>query len=167
MLLMRIAYLAQCCLIFWKKTSLLFNFFQKKTSWKIVAYKPLLIKQNECRSSKIKGETQHYVVTWLKSVGARHYCPKIPRVPGTHVNSSPEGSFKKRSVLRFSKLMSGSFHLSFFAFHQFWQLSYESQLSFSGKDSTADFFVFGHFDQNTKNENCNEPDIKHHYESNL
>ena len=48
MLLMKIVLLAQCCLIFWKNTSLLLNFFQKKTSWKIVAYKPLLIKHNEC-----------------------------------------------------------------------------------------------------------------------
>ena len=48
MLLMIIVYLTQCCLIFQKKTSPLFIFFQKKTSWKIVAYKPLLIKQNEC-----------------------------------------------------------------------------------------------------------------------
>ena len=56
--------------------------------------------------------------------------------------------------------MSGSFHLSFFAFRQFWQPSYENQLSLSGKDSAADFFVFGHFDQNTKNEKCNEPDIR-------
>ena len=55
--------------------------------------------------------------------------------------------------------MSGSFHLSIFVFCQFWQQSYNNQLSFSGKDSTADFFVFGHFDQNTKNQNCNEPDI--------
>jgi hypothetical protein len=56
--------------------------------------------------------------------------------------------------------MSGSFHLSFFAFRQFWQRSYENQLSFSGKDSAADFFVFRHFDQNMKNENCNEPDMR-------
>ena len=55
-------------------------------------------------------------------------------------------------------LMSGSFHLSFFAFRQFWQRSYENQLPLSGKDSTADFFVFGHFDQNTKNKKWNEQD---------
>ena len=48
MLLMIIVHLAQCCLIFQKKFRLLFIFFQKKTSQKIVAYKPLLIKQNEC-----------------------------------------------------------------------------------------------------------------------
>ena len=35
-------------LIFQKKSSLLFNFFWKKTSQKVIAYKPLLIKQNEC-----------------------------------------------------------------------------------------------------------------------
>ena len=27
---------------------------------------------------------QHYVVKLLKSVGATHYCSKIPQVPGTH-----------------------------------------------------------------------------------
>ena len=54
--------------------------------------------------------------------------------------------------------MSGSFHISFFTFRQFWQPSYENQLSLSGKDSTADFFGFGHFDQNTKNEKWNELD---------
>ena len=31
-------------------TSLLLNYFQKKTSQKIVAYKPLLIKHNECKT---------------------------------------------------------------------------------------------------------------------
>ena len=44
------------------------------------------------KSSKFKGETQPYVVKLPKSVGARHYCPKIPLVPGTlgaHANSSP------------------------------------------------------------------------------
>ena len=44
-----------------------------------------------------------------------------------------------------------SIHLSFFFFRQFRRKNYEYQLSFSGKDSAADFFVFGHFDQNTKN----------------
>ena len=38
--------------------------------------------------------------------------------------------------------MPGSFHLSFFVFCQIWRQSYQNQLSFSGKDSTADFFVF-------------------------
>ena len=46
--------------------------------------------------------------------------------------------------------MTGSCHLSFFVFRQFWGRSYESQLSFSGKGSAADFFVFRHFHQNTK-----------------
>ena len=44
------------------------------------------------KSSKFKGATQHYVVKLPKSAGARHYCPKIQRVPGTHgtrANSSP------------------------------------------------------------------------------
>ena len=45
------------------------------------------------KSSKFKGETQHYLVKLPKSTGARYYCPKIQRVPGTlgtHANSSPE-----------------------------------------------------------------------------
>ena len=45
------------------------------------------------KSSKFKGATQHYVVELTKPVGATHYCPKIPRVPGTigtRANSSPE-----------------------------------------------------------------------------
>ena len=44
------------------------------------------------KSSKFKGATQHYVVKLPKSAGARHYCPKILRVPGTlgtRANSSP------------------------------------------------------------------------------
>ena len=45
---MIIVHLAQCCLIFQKESSPLFNIFRKKTSQKIVAYKPLLIKHNEC-----------------------------------------------------------------------------------------------------------------------
>ena len=44
------------------------------------------------KSSNFKGET-HYVVKLPKSTGARQYCPKLQRVPGTLVtraNSSPE-----------------------------------------------------------------------------
>ena len=63
--------------------------------------------------------------------------------------------------------MSGSFHLSLFVFCQFWRRSYKNQLSLSGKDSTADFFIFRHFDQNTKNENCNELDIFHSHSTHL
>ena len=48
-----------------------------------------------------------------------------------------------------SRLMPGSLHLSFFVFRQSCQWSYQNQLSFSGKDSTADFFKM------TKNENQN------------
>ena len=40
--------------------------------------------------------------------------------------------------------MPGSFHLSFFVFRHFWRRSYKNQLSFSGKDSTADFFIVRH-----------------------
>ena len=46
-------------------------------------------------SSKFKGATQHYLVKLPKSAGARHYCPKTPRVPGTlgtRANSSPVSS---------------------------------------------------------------------------
>ena len=44
------------------------------------------------KSSKFKGASQYYVVKLPKSAGARHYCPKIQRVPGnlsTRANSSP------------------------------------------------------------------------------
>jgi hypothetical protein len=34
-------------------------------------------------SSKFKGATKDYIVKVPKSAGARHYCPKIPQVPGT------------------------------------------------------------------------------------
>ena len=47
---------------------------------------------NHSKSSKFKGATQHYVVKLRKPAGARHYCPKIPWVPGTlgtRANSSP------------------------------------------------------------------------------
>ena len=40
--------------------------------------------------------------------------------------------------------------ISSFVFRQFWQWSYQNRLSFSGKDSKADFFVFCHFDKNRK-----------------
>ena len=46
--------------------------------------------------------------------------------------------------------MPGSFHLPFFVFRHFWRRSYQNQLSFSGKDSTAVFFRFSSF---MKNEN--------------
>jgi hypothetical protein len=45
------------------------------------------------KSSKFKGETQHYVIKLPKSAGARHYGPKIQRVPGTlgtRADSSPD-----------------------------------------------------------------------------
>ena len=41
------------------------------------------------KSSKFKGETQQYVEKLSKSAGARHYCPKIPRVPGTLAPLAP------------------------------------------------------------------------------
>ena len=47
---------------------------------------------NTSKSSKFNGATQHYVVKLPKSASARHYCPKIPQVPGnlgTRANSSP------------------------------------------------------------------------------
>ena len=47
---------------------------------------------NTSKSSKFKGATQLYIVKLQKSAGATHYCPKIPRVPGTlgtRANSSP------------------------------------------------------------------------------
>jgi hypothetical protein len=51
--------------------------------------------------------------------------------------------------------MPGSFHLSFFVFRHFWRRSYQNQLSFSGKDSTADFFVFRHGTNGMKRSNDN------------
>ena len=51
------------------------------------------------KSLNFMGETQHYVVKLPKSVGARHYCPKIPRVPGTlgiRANSSPAMTGKNK-----------------------------------------------------------------------
>ena len=64
----------------------------------------------QSKSSKFKGETQHYVVKLPKSAGARHYCPKILRVPGTlgtHANSSPVEQpklyFSKITLLLLSK----------------------------------------------------------------
>jgi hypothetical protein len=44
------------------------------------------------KSSNFKGATQHHVVKMQKSAGARQYCRKILRVPGTlgtRANSSP------------------------------------------------------------------------------
>ena len=40
-----------------------------------------------------------------------------------------------------------------FVFRQFWRRSNQNQLSFSGNDSTADFFVFRHFDEKQKSKN--------------
>ena len=41
--------------------------------------------------------------------------------------------------------------ISSFVFRHFWRQSYQNQLSFSGKDTTADFFVFRQNDK-TKDE---------------
>ena len=54
-------------------------------------------------------------------------------------------------------LLPGSFHLSFFVFRQFWRRSYQNQLSFSGKDSTADFFVFRQNDEKRKSKDEMNP----------
>ena len=67
------------------------------------------------------------------------------------------------SNLKKSACASNVRFISSFVFRQFWRRSYENQLSLSGKDSAADFFVFGNFDQNTKNENCNELDNNENY----
>ena len=55
--------------------------------------------------------------------------------------------------------MPGSFHLSIFVFRQFWQQSYQNQLSFSGKDSTAFFFVFRHFDKKRRSKDKMNPEL--------
>ena len=55
------------------------------------------------KSSKFKGTSQHYLVKLPKSTGARHYCLKIARVPGTlgtHANSSPDRSYILLGLLR-------------------------------------------------------------------
>ena len=46
--------------------------------------------------------------------------------------------------------MTNAGFISSFVFRHFWRQSHQNQLSFSGKDSTADFFRFSSF---TKNEN--------------
>ena len=51
MLLMIIVYLAQCCLIFWKKTSPLFNFFKNRLVRKSLLIKH--IKLRKCTSKSI------------------------------------------------------------------------------------------------------------------
>ena len=56
------------------------------------------------------------------------------------------------SNFEFYNYMSGSFHFSFFVI-----VSCHFQAKY-GFFRTADFFVFGHFDQKTKNEEWNEPD---------
>ena len=52
-----------------------------------------------------------------------------------------------------SKQMSGTLHFLFFLFRSTLTKTRKNQLLFSGKMLTADFFVFGQFDQKTKNEN--------------
>ena len=59
---MIIVHLAQCCLIFQKKSSPLSKNFRKKTSQKIVAYKPLLIKHNECIKVLITCRFNDYIL---------------------------------------------------------------------------------------------------------
>ena len=49
--------------------------------------------------------------------------------------------------------MSGTLHFLFFLFRSTLTKTQKNQLLFSGKMLTADFFVFGQFDQKTKNEN--------------
>ena len=58
------------------------------------------------KSSKFKGATQHYVVKLPKSAGARHYCPKIQRVPGTlgtRANSSP--AFRNKYMIYYIEVL--------------------------------------------------------------
>ena len=84
------------------------------------------------KSSKFKGETQHYVVKLPKSAGARHYCPKILRVPGTlgtHANSSPD----KR------KLSSDKIYQFFTGFKKEFRISFDN--SFNHSESERLLFV--------------------------
>ena len=48
------------------------------------------------------------------------------------------------TVMQSIDLVSIAGFISSFVFRHFWRRSYQNQLSFSGKDSTADFFVFRH-----------------------
>ena len=48
------------------------------------------------------------------------------------------------SWLFFMEKVSYARFISSFVFRHFWRRSYQNQLSFSGKDSTADFFIFRH-----------------------
>ena len=61
MLLMIIVHFAQRCLIFQKKSSPLFIFFQKKTSQKIVAYKQGMGCEGECAHAHVR-----YAVTRVR-----------------------------------------------------------------------------------------------------
>ena len=57
--------------------------------------------------------------------------------------------------------MSGSFHFSFDKKPKKIAVIFRQNAEFfihTEKNRTADFFVFGHFDQKTKNEKWNEPD---------
>ena len=64
-------------------------------------------------------------------------------------------------ILHKNSVISGSTYVYFilsFVFCQFWRRSYQNQLSFSGKDSTADFFHFSSFWPKYEKKS-NEPDI--------
>ena len=67
---------------------------------------------------------------------------KIWGKKGENSKSSRQASAQSMSVILFFLLFAG--FISSFVFRHFWRRSYQNQLSFSGKDSTADFFVFRH-----------------------
>ena len=59
------------------------------------------LKQRVPITSKFNGATQHYVVKFPKSAGVRHYCSKIPQVPGTlgtHANLIPVNDWIKPTL---------------------------------------------------------------------
>ena len=72
------------------------------------------------------------------------------------LQSSPEKNGKKKIIkhliCKIQRPLLVSFHLSFFVFRQFWGRSYQNQLSFSGRDSTADFFCQNDKKQKAKDE---------------
>ena len=65
------------------------------------------------KSSKFKGETQRYVVKLPKSAGARHYCTKIPRVPGTLSTRANSVSVLTQALKRYINTIFSAYNLKY------------------------------------------------------
>ena len=131
MLLMIIVHLAQWCLIFQKKSSPLLKIFRQKTSQKIVAYKPLLIKQNECKQKICKDNITHssFSLQPNKLISFYHYLQSlISQVALSFLNSFKED---------FSGCTLQQFELSFFDVGFFSVLHYKILFTF-----IVAFFIF-------------------------